>query len=109
MSHRALLVAIALALATPALAQDWKGLGRLEGRVLDPDGKPLPDVAVKMDLPSRGGGTTLKTDKKGRWAIAGVASGRWDLDFTAPGYVVKKVSVSLPTEETRLPPVEVKL
>jgi len=109
MSHRALLVATALALAAPALAQDWKGLGRLEGRVLDPDGKPLADVVVKMDLPARGGGTTLKTDKKGRWAIAGVASGKWDIDFSAPGYVVKKVSITLPTEETRLPPAEVKL
>ena len=71
-------------------------------------GKPLPEVSVKMSLPSRGG-TTLKTDKKGRWAIAGLASGKWEFDFEAPGYAVKKVTVTLATEDTRLPPVEVKL
>ncbi|PYQ15233.1 MAG: hypothetical protein DMF80_09925 [Acidobacteria bacterium] len=103
-----LVAAAALAVAAPARAQDWKGLGRLEGRVLDPDGKPLSDVSVKMNLPPRGG-TTLKTDKKGRWAIAGLASGKWEFDFEAPGYAVKKVTVTLATEETRLPPVEVKL
>ena len=74
-AHRYVLVAAALTLAAPAFAQDWKGMGRLEGRVLDPDGKPLPDVTVKLNLPSRGGGTTIKTDKKGHWAIGGIASG----------------------------------
>jgi len=109
LDHRYVLVAAALALAAPAFAQDWKGLGRLEGRVLDPDGKPLPDVTVKLNLPSRGGGTTIKTDKKGHWAIGGVASGAWQIDLEAPGYAVKKVSLTLPTESARLAPIEVRL
>jgi tetratricopeptide (TPR) repeat protein len=109
MSHRALLVAIAVALATPALAQDWKGLGRMEGRVLDADGKPIAGATVTLNLPERGGGATLTTDKKGHWALGGIASGSWQIDFQAPGYAVKKVSISLPTEASRLAPVEVKL
>jgi len=108
-AHRYVLVAAALALSAPAVAQDWKGLGRMEGRVLDPDGKPLPDVTVKLNLPSRGGGTTIKTDKKGHWAIGGIASGAWQIDLEAPGYAVKKVSITLPTEASRLAPIEVKL
>ena len=108
-AHRHLFVAAVLALASPALAQDWKGLGRLEGRVLDPDGKPLADVTVKMNLPARGGGTTIKTDKKGHWALGGIAAGAWEVDLTAPGYAVKKVTVNLPSEAARLAPVEVKL
>jgi tetratricopeptide (TPR) repeat protein len=108
-AHRYVLVAAALALSAPAVAQDWKGLGRLEGRVLDPDGKPLPDVTVKLNLPSRGGGTTIKTDKKGHWAIGGIASGAWQIDLEAPGYVVKKITLNLPTESARLAPVDVKL
>jgi tetratricopeptide (TPR) repeat protein len=107
-AYRYVLVAAALALSAPAVAQDWKGMGRLEGRVLDPDGKPLPDVTVKMNLPSRGG-TTIKTDKKGRWAIGGIASGAWQIDLEAPGYVVKKITLNLPTESARLAPVDVKL
>jgi tetratricopeptide (TPR) repeat protein len=109
LAHRYVLVAAALTLATPAFAQDWKGLGRMEGRVLDPDGKPLPDVTVKLNLPSRGGGTTIKTDKKGHWAIGGIASGAWQIDLEAPGYAVKKVSITLPTEASRLAPIEVRL
>jgi tetratricopeptide (TPR) repeat protein len=108
-AHRYVLVAAALALAAPAFAQDWKGVGRLEGRVLDPDGKPLPDVTVKLNLPSRGGGTTIKTDKKGHWAIGGIASGSWQIDLEATGYAVKKITLNLPSESARLAPVDVKL
>ena len=107
--YRSLFVAAALALAVPALAQDWKGSGRMEGKVLDAEGKPLAGVSVKVNLPERGGGTTLTTDKKGRWAIGGIASGNWEVDFEAPGYVIKKVTVNLASEASRLPPVEVKL
>ena len=109
MSARHVLVVAAFALATPALAQDWKGMGRLEGRVLDADGKPLSDVLVKLNLPSRGGGATIKTDKKGHWAIAGIAAGAWEVDLAAPGYAVKRMTVNLPTESARVAPVEVKL
>jgi tetratricopeptide (TPR) repeat protein len=109
LAHRYVLVAAALTLAAPAFAQDWKGLGRMEGRVLDPDGKPLPDVTVKLNLPSRGGGTTVKTDKKGHWAIGGIASGAWQIDLEAPGYAVKKITLNLPSESARLAPVDVKL
>jgi tetratricopeptide (TPR) repeat protein len=108
-AHRYVLVAAALALAAPAFAQDWKGMGRLEGRVLAPDGKPLPDVTVKLNLPSRGGGTTIKTDKKGHWAIGGIASGAWQIDLEAPGYAVKKITLNLPSESARLAPVDVRL
>jgi len=107
--HRFVLVVAALTLAGPVLAQDWKGMGRLEGRVLDSDGKPLPDVTVKINLPSRGGGTTIKTDKKGHWAIGGIASGAWEVDLAAPGYAVKKITINLPSESARVAPVDVKL
>jgi tetratricopeptide (TPR) repeat protein len=109
LAHRYVLVAAALAVASPAVAQDWKGAGRMEGRVLDPDGKPLPGVTVKLNLPERGGGTTVKTDKKGHWAVGAITSGAWEVDFEAPGYTVKKINVNLPSEASRLAPIEVKL
>jgi tetratricopeptide (TPR) repeat protein len=110
MQRHALVLAAVLALAAPAGAQDWKGTGRLEGRVLDPDGKPVPDAVVKLALPARGGGgTTLKTDKKGRWAIGGVAAGTWNIDVEASGFTAKKVSATLAGEADRVPPIEVKL
>lgn len=101
--------AVALALASPALAQDWKGTGRFEGRVTDAEGKPIPDAVVKLDNPERGGGPTLKTDKKGRWVAGGVVGGTWNADIEAPGYVPRKISIPLPGESARLAPIEVKL
>ena len=93
----------------PPCAQNWKGLGRLEGRVVDADGKALPDVTLKLELPTRGGGTSVKTDKKGRWAIGEIAAGKWNIDVDAPGFVARHVSIDLPNEGARLPPVELKL
>lgn len=106
---RGLAVAFLLA-AAPLAAQDWKGMGRLEGRVLDPDGKPVEGASVTLDLPERGGGgPTAKSDKKGRWAVGGIVYGSWNADIAAPGYVLKKVTIPLATESTRVPPVEVRL
>jgi tetratricopeptide (TPR) repeat protein len=107
-SRRLLLLPVAIALAAPAFAQDWKGMGRMEGKVTDEAGAAIPNVTVKLELPERGG-TTIKTDRKGRWAIAGITSGAWNIDFAAEGYQGKGVQVNLPSEASRLLPVEVKL
>jgi tetratricopeptide (TPR) repeat protein len=95
--------------AVPAVAQDWKGVGRFEGRVVDSDGKPIVGATVKLELPSRGGGTTVKTDKKGRWAIGGVAAGKWNVDVEAEGYAPKKGEFNLTSESARVQPLEIRL
>ena len=99
----------ATALAPPVLAQDWRGIqGRMEGRVVDASGQPIAGAVLKLELPGRGG-TTLKTDKKGKWAIGGIAAGNWNLDVSAPGFTTRQVSVALASEYDRIPPVEIKL
>ncbi len=104
----AALVLAAFGLALPTAAQDWKGMGRIAGKVVDPDGKPMADVSIKFELPGRGA-TTGKTDKKGQWALGGIAAGVWNLDFSAPGFVTRSLAVTLASESARIPPVEVKL
>ena len=84
------IVLAALGLAAPALAQDWTGNGRLEGKVLDPDGKPVAEVVVKLANPERGGGPTVKTNKKGQWAYLGLAAGNWNIDFDDAGAIGKR-------------------
>jgi len=98
-----------LAGASSAAAQDWRGNGRIQGVLTDEDGQPLVDATVKADCPERGGGTTLKTDKKGRWALGGVAACSWYLDFEAEGYETRKLTVRLPGESVRIPTVEISL
>src|SRR5262245_54945538 len=98
-----------VALAAPAGAQDWSGDGRLEGKVLDADGKPIPEVVVKLSNPARGGGPTVKTNKKGQWAYLGLVAGTWNIDFEAPGFTTKKITANLASESVRPPTIEIKL
>jgi tetratricopeptide (TPR) repeat protein len=107
-SAPAVALVASMTLVGSSLAQDWKGSGRLDGRVTDADGNPIPDVKVTLELQGRGS-TTAKTDKKGRWALGGIAAGTWNIDFEAPGYATKRVSVPLPAESARLAPLQVKL
>ncbi len=94
--------------AVPATAQDWRGgTGRLEGKVLDPEGKPVSGAMVKLELPGKGG-TELKTDKKGKWAILGLMSGQWYIDIQAEGFLPRSLSATV-RQEMRVPPVEIKL
>jgi len=98
-----------VALATPLLAQDWKGMGRLQGRVLDPDGKPVMGATVKLDCPSRGGGVSVETDKKGNWAYLGLAACGWNLEIKADGYVTHTHTVNMASDQARMNPIDVKL
>jgi len=103
-------VAAAIALGGgPARAQDWRGQGRLEGRVVGPDGAPVAGATLKLDNPARGGGPTIKTDKKGKWAFLGLVAGSWNVDVSAAGYATKKVSIALASESERMSPVEIRL
>jgi len=99
----------ALALAGPLQAQDWKGMGRLFGKVTDPDNKGVEGASVKLDCPSRGGGTTVVTDKKGNWAFQGLAACNWAVDIKAEGFEVKSITVPMQHEQSRMAPVDVKL
>jgi tetratricopeptide (TPR) repeat protein len=100
---------LTLAVVPYAPAQDWRGVGRIQGVLTDTDGKPIQGATVKAENPERGGGTTLTTDKKGRWVLGGIAEGTWNLDFEAEGYQTKKITVHLPSEDARIPSVNISL
>ncbi len=105
---RGTVAAALLTMAMPAAGQDWKGQGRIEGRVLDPDGKPVVGAVLKMELVGRGT-TQTKTDKNGRWVLGGVAAGQWNIDIEAPGYQTKRASLTVSSESARLQPAVVTL
>jgi Flp pilus assembly protein TadD len=89
-------------------ALDWKGVGRLEGSVLDPDGRPVVDAAVRL-AHGTGGGPTARTDKRGRWRAAGLAAGEWTVDVTASGFDPQTSRVTLVSETAAPSPVRVRL
>jgi Tfp pilus assembly protein PilF len=99
---------VALLMATSARAQDWRGMGRMNGTIKDDSGQPVEGVVVKAHRVGSDGGPQARTNKKGEWVIAGIANGSWDLDFDKPGYETRKQSASI-VELTRNPPVETTL
>lgn len=82
-------------------------MGRLAGKVTDEQGTPVEGATVKFDLPGSGG-TQAKTDKKGEWALGGIARGAWNIDFEKAGYEPVHISVTL-EELSRVPPIQTTL
>lgn len=101
---------VLLLLVGTANAQDWRGMGRVGGKVVDEEsGKPIDGVAVKGTLPtSQNRGPESKSNSKGEWAIGGVANGNWSIDFTKEGYETRSITVQI-SESGRIPPMEIKL
>jgi cytochrome c-type biogenesis protein CcmH/NrfG len=96
-----LALTIGLSMAPSLEAQAWRGGGgRLEGTVTNSKGEPIPNAVVALRL--NGQGPDLKTDKKGKWAILGLAGGNWSVDVSAPGYQTRKTSVQV-SEVLRAP------
>jgi len=108
MLARSFVVLVALVLmVSVASAQSWRGMGRVAGKVTDEQGKPIADVVVKLELQGAGG-TEVKTDKKGEFAVGGLARGNWQIDFVAETYETRRINVSV-AELTRVPPIEIQL
>jgi Tfp pilus assembly protein PilF len=99
-------ICILLLAAAPARAQDWRGMGRLAGTVVDDTGAPIEGVTVKAVRGESNGGPTVKTNKKGEFVLAGINGGNWNLDFDKPGYEPAKKSASF-QEHDRNPPMAV--
>lgn len=76
----ALLLAALVASAPPAFAQ----AAHTEGRVLDPDGLPVPYATVVV-LGARTAPRAAETDEAGRFEFAGLPEGRYDITASAPG------------------------
>jgi tetratricopeptide (TPR) repeat protein len=87
-------LALVLVAAT-ASAQMWRGTGRMAGRVVDEAGQPIEGVKVKLFLPAGNGGTEATSNKKGDWAVGGIGSGAWQVDFEKAGYETRRVTVDI--------------
>ncbi|MEM1180115.1 MAG: tetratricopeptide repeat protein [Acidobacteriota bacterium] len=74
--------------AAELMAQDWKGRGRVQGKVTDEAGEPVKDATVYITYGADGSGPEpVKTKKNGRWAYMGLTSGSFSIRVEAEGYV----------------------
>ena len=71
---------LAALVASSALAQS-RGNARLNGKVVDEQGQPIADVAIKAQMAGQTDLLTAKSDKKGEWRVNGLADGQWEVEF----------------------------
>jgi tetratricopeptide (TPR) repeat protein len=72
-------LALALMFAAVALAQD---IGRLDGEILDKDGKPYVDVNVEIKSVDTGQTYKVKTDKNGKFIQLGLRAGTYTVSLS---------------------------
>jgi hypothetical protein len=97
------------ALVVPTDAQDWKGHARVDGRVTDAQGVPLPGATVSIERPSGEKGPHVTSNAEGEWVFDGIASGSWTIAVSAPGFRTARLGVHLPDESSWVAPPEVQL
>ena len=108
-SARFFTLSLTIIAALGASAQAWKGVARIQGTVVDAQGKPVKGAQVKLtSVKDEGGPKPIVTDDKGKWAALGLSSGSWNVDVTADGFLPRATSVAL-SELTRLPPMKIEL
>jgi tetratricopeptide (TPR) repeat protein len=93
-----------LFLAAVASAQ---GNGRINGKILDDQGKPAQDVQVRAVKSGESAIKDTKTNDKGEWSMAGLAAGQWNFEFVKAGYDPQRMTVQV--AENRNPPIDMKL
>ncbi|MFZ3216989.1 MAG: hypothetical protein WA192_13105 [Candidatus Acidiferrales bacterium] len=77
---------LAATFAATAMAQ---GTGRMDGQILDKDGKPYADVTVTIKNPDTGQVFTEKTDKNGKFVQLGIRTAIYIISLPDLGYSEK--------------------
>ena len=80
----ALFLGSCVVLAT--LAQEHIGKGRINGTVVDENGQPLEGVLIVVESIRYKTKLEGYSDKKGRFAVAGMGTGYWRITATKKGY-----------------------
>jgi predicted Zn-dependent protease len=87
-----------MALVASSVFAQSRGNARLNGRVVDEQGQPIADVAVKAQMVGQTEVLSGKSDKKGEWRVNGMADGQWQVELTKEGLDPLKVAVDVRNE-----------
>ena len=100
------LAGVLMAAAQPT--SQGRGMGRMNGVVVDESGAPVAAVTVKT---ATGEGTPIesKSDDGGRWIVGGLGRGEWTVLFAKEGFVARQVKVVLEKELERTEPIKIVL
>jgi predicted Zn-dependent protease len=100
------LILLCLCFAAAAAAQS-KGNGRINGKILDDQGKPAPNVQVRATRAGDALVLEAKTNDKGEWSMQNMVAGQYNFEFVKDGFDPQRVQVQV--ADNRNPPIEMKL
>jgi len=92
----------------PAQDQEWRGKGRITGKVLDEAGKGVRDAIVLLRHAELMAGPNVKTNRSGEFDARDLKAGEWLIRAQVEGYLVEQQSVMVP-ESGRAGPLEITL
>jgi len=108
-NHTALLAVLLLLSSARLFAQEWKGIGRLQGIVTDESGKPIEGAKVTLrpgdqtPKAENPGPPQVTTDKHGKWSALGLTGGTWAVLIEKEGFITSegrlKVAESGPPQQ----------
>jgi hypothetical protein len=103
-----LFVMVCLAVAAVAAEAQVRGMGRINGVVVDDGGAPIDGVKVRT---ATAGGDVIEcdTDAKGRWALGGIGRGDWAVTVLKPGFTAKRLKVTVEREIDRSQEIKITL
>ncbi|GAI39488.1 unnamed protein product, partial [marine sediment metagenome] len=82
------LLMVFLLLGSPIFPQAGRGRGRIGGNVTDDSGNPIASAKITIQfLEDENITRETETDKKGKWKIGGLGSGRWRTIVSAQGFI----------------------
>ena len=105
-----LALSVALVAVSAAASFAQRGEGRITGKVVDEQGQPVADVAIRATKKDSEGQPPIqsKSNTKGEWTLAQLATGEWTIEFTKDGFQTQRGTITL-DESGNVPRVDVKL
>ncbi len=86
----------------------WKGKSRVQGKVVDEQGKPVEGAIVMLRLAEEMTGPNIKTNKKGEFSVKDIKGGAWTVRVQAEGFAINQFDISVP-EKGKADDLEVKM
>lgn len=105
-ARNASFILLCVLLAASASAQS-KGNARINGKILDDQGKPARAVLVRALKVGDAVPREATTNDKGEWNLTGLAAGQWNFEFAKDGFDSQRMTVEITAN--RNPPIDMKL
>jgi predicted Zn-dependent protease len=100
------MILLCVFLAASASAQP-KGKARINGKILDDQGKPAQAVLVRAVKVGDSQVMEARTNEKGEWTLNGLTAGGWNFEFAKDGFDSQRMTVQV--TENRNPPIDMRL